>query len=233
MIVIGAGTLAPWDWPWQAAVSCAGMICFFLVGRLHGVVDSDPPMHWLGFATAVGLAQSNVYLQMNNRRTHAQTVADRFISDQKLKDSEEKFRQIFEQSGDMVVVNNLDTGAILEVNNQFVKRSRVPRELVIGRMDTDFNFFADPAAREQFMKELVENGVVHNLEVQLNGIGYDRPMPALISAVVVRLNNQKCAIIVVREISDVREAERKMRNSETTLRKIFDANLDSITTTDA
>ena len=160
-------------------------------------------------------------------------MADRFISDQKLKDSEEKFRQIFEQSGDMVVVNNLDTGTILEVNNQFVKRSRVPRELVVGRMDTDFNFFADPAAREQFMKELHESGVVHNLEVQLNGIGYGRPMPALISAVVVRLNNQKCAIIVVREISDVREAERKLRNSETTLRKIFDANLDSITTTDA
>ena len=233
VIIIGAGTLAPWDWPWQVAISFVGMVCFFLLGRAHGVVDSDPPMHWLGFATAVGLAQSNVYLQMNNRRAQAQTVADRFISDQKLKDSEEKFRQIFEQSGDMVVVNNLDTGTILEVNNQFVKRSRVPRELVVGRMDSDFNFFADPAARERFMKELLENGVVHNLEVQLNGLGYGRPMPALISAVVVRLNNQKCAIIVVREISDVREAERKQRNSETTLRKIFDANLDSITTTDA
>jgi PAS domain S-box-containing protein len=183
--------------------------------------------------TAGGLAHSNVYLQTKNRRAIAQGLADRFITDQKLTDSEEKFRQIFEQSGDMVVVNNLDTGAILEVNNQFVKRSRVPRELVVGRMDTDFNFFADPVARERFMKELLENGVVHNLEVQLNGIGYGRPMPALISAVVVRLNNQKCAIIVVREISDVREAERKLRNSETTLRKIFDANLDSITTTDA
>jgi PAS domain S-box-containing protein len=233
VIIIGAGTLAPWDWPWQAAISCVGMICFFLLGRVHGVVDYDPPMHWLGFATAVGLAQSNVYLQMNNRRAHAQTLADRFITDQRLTDSEEKFRQIFQQSGDIVVVNNLDTGAILEVNNQFVKRSRVPREFVVGRMETDFNFFADPAAREKFMKELVENGVVHNLEIQLNGIGYDRPMPALISAVVVRLNNQKCAIIVIREISDVREAERKLRNSETTLRKIFDANLDSITTTDA
>ncbi len=77
------------------------------------------------------------------------------------------------------------------------------------------------------------SGVVKNLEVKLNGLGYDRPMPALISAVVVRLNNQNCAIIVVREISDVREAERKLRNSETTLRKIFDANLDSVTTTDA
>ena len=37
---------------------------------------------------------------------------------------------------------------------------------------------------------------------------------------------------MVREISDVKEAERKLRNSEATLRKIFDANLDSVTTTD-
>ena len=233
VIVVGAGTLAPWNWAWQAALSTTGIICFYALGRTHGIVDSDPSMYWLGLMTAVGLGQSNVYLQMKNRRANAQNLADRLSSDQKLTDSEEKFRQIFQQSGDMVVVSNLDTGAILEVNNQFVERSRVPRELVIGRADTDFNFFAEAAAREQFMKELHESGVVKNLEVQLNGLGYGRPMPALISAVVVQLNNQNCAIIVVREISDVREAERKLRNSETTLRKIFDANLDSVTTTDA
>jgi PAS domain S-box-containing protein len=233
VIVVGAGTLAPWDWRWQAAVSSVGMFCFYMLGRAHGIVDSAPSMYWLGVITAVGLGQSNVYLQTRNRRAIEQNLADRLSSDQKLTDSEEKFRQIFQQSGDMVVVNNLDTGAILEVNNQFVVRSRVPRELVVGRMDTDFNFFAEPAAREQFMQELHESGVVKNFEVQLNGLGYGRPMPALISAVVVKLNNQNCAIIVVREISDVREAERKMRNSETTLRKIFDANLDSVTTTEA
>jgi PAS domain S-box-containing protein len=229
--VVGVGTLAPWDWGWQAAISTIGMICFYVLGRTHGIVDSDPSMYWLGLMTAVGLGQSNVYLQTRNRRAIAQSLADRLSSDQKLTDSEEKFRQIFQQSGDMVVVNNLDTGAILEVNNQFVLRSRVPRELVVGRMDTDFNFFAEPAAREQFMKELHESGVVKNLEVQLNGLGYGRPMPALISAVVVRLNNQNCAIIVVREISDVREAERKLRNSETTLRKIFDSILDPLSIT--
>ena len=71
---------------------------------------------------------------------------------------------------------------------------------------------------------------MQNLEVELNGIGYARPTTALISAVVVRLNNQNCAITVVREIADVKEAERKLRNSEATLRKIFDANLDSVAT---
>jgi PAS domain S-box-containing protein len=233
VIVVGAGTLAPWEWGWQAAISITGMICFYVLGRTHGIVDSDPSMYWLGLVTAVGLGQSNVYLQTRNRRAIEQNLSDRLSSDQKLTDSEEKFRQIFQQSGDMAVVTNLDTGAILEVNNQFVLRSRVPRELVVGRIDTDFNFFAEPAAREQFMKELHESGVVKNFEVQLNGIGYGRPMPALISAVVVKLNNQNCAIIVVREISDVREAERKLRESEASLRKIFDSNLDSVTTTDA
>jgi PAS domain S-box-containing protein len=233
VIVVGTGTIAPWDWGWQAAISIVGIFCFFVLGRTHGIVDLDPSMYWLGLMTAVGLGESNVYLQTRNRRAIAQNLADRQSNEEKLKDSEEKFRQIFQQSGDMVVVTNLDTGAILEVNNQFVVRSRVPRELVVGRMDTEFNFFAEPAARVQFMKELHESGVVKNLELELNGIGYGRPMPALISAVVVRLNNQNCAIIVVREISDVREAERKLRNSETTLRKIFDANLDSVTTTDA
>src|SRR6202167_3943920 len=57
VIVIRAGTMAPWDWRWQAAISSVGMICFYLLGRAHGVVDYDPPMHWLGLMTAVGLAQ--------------------------------------------------------------------------------------------------------------------------------------------------------------------------------
>lgn len=233
VIVVGAGTLAPWDWGWQAAISTVGLICFYVLGRVHGIVDSDPSIYWLGLMTAVGLGQSNVYLQTKNRRAIARNLAERLGGEQKVADSEEKFRQIFQQSGDMVVVNNLDTGAILEVNNQFVKRSRVPRELVVGRKDTDFNFFEEPAVREQFMQELRTSGVVQNLEVMLNGVGYGRAMPALISAVAVRLNNQNCAIIVVREISDVKEAERKLSNSEATLRKIFDANLDSVTTTDA
>ena len=233
VIVVGAGTLAPWDWPWQAALSAFGMICFYALRRGHGIVDSDPSMYWLGMMTAAGLGQSNVYLQTRNRRAIAQSLADRRTSDQRLQDSEEKFRQIFQQSGDMVVVSDLDTGAILEVNNQFVLRTRVPRDLVVGRSDADFKFFADPASREQFMGELRETGVVKNYEVQFNGPGYARPMPALISAVVVRLNNQNCVITVVREISDVREAERKLRNSEASLRKIFDRNLDSVTTTDA
>jgi PAS domain S-box-containing protein len=227
VIVVAAGMLAPWDWRWQAAISAIGMICFYVLGRVHGVVDFDPSMHWIGLTTAVGLGQLNVYLQMKNRRELAQNVEDRWSTDRKLKESEEKFRQIFEQSGDIVMVSSLDTGRILEVNNQFVKRSRLARELVVGRRAIDLNFWVQPAIREQLAKELRERGSVQNVEAQLVGVDPAQPTTALISAVVVRLNNQDCVINVVHEISDVKEAQRKLRNSEANLRKLFDVNLDA------
>ena len=232
VVVVGAGTLAPWDWRWQAAISGIGMICFYVFGCAHGVVDSDPSIHWLGLTTAVGLGLSNVNLQTKNRREIAQNLEDVQSSERKLKESEEKFRQIFEQSGDIVMVSNLDTGRILEVNNQFVKRSRLPREQVVGRRAIDLNFWVEPAIREQCAKELRESGSVQNIEAQLTGVDRAQPTTALISAVVVRLNNQNCVINVVHEISDIKEAERKLRNSEATLRKIFDANLDAMATSD-
>src|ERR1039457_3408703 len=232
VIVVAAGTLAPWNWRWQAAISGIGITCFFRLGLVHGVVDSDPSMHWLGLTNAVGLGLSSVYLQMKNRREIAQNLEDRRSSDGKLKESEEKFRQIFEQSGDIVMVSSLDTGRILEVNNQFVKRTRLPRELVVGRRSTDLNFWVEPAIREQCAKELRERGSVQNVEAQLIGVDPAQPTTALISAVVVRLNNQNCVINVVHEISEIKEAQRKVRNSDATLRKIFDANLDSVTISD-
>ena len=228
VIVVAAGMLAPWDWRWQAAISGIGMICFYVFERMHGVVDFDPSMHWMGLTTAVGLGHLNVYLQMKNRRELARNLEDRWSTDRKLKESEEKFRQIFEQSGDIVMVSSLDTGRILEVNNQFVKRSRLPRELVVGRRAIDLNFWVEPAIREQLAKQLRERGSVHNVEAQLVGVDPAQPTTALISAVVVRLNNQDCVINVVHEISDIKEAERKARNTEANLRKLFDVNLDAM-----
>ena len=47
VIVLGAGTLAPWDWRCQAAINAVGIICFCALSRAHGIFDSDPGMHWL------------------------------------------------------------------------------------------------------------------------------------------------------------------------------------------
>ncbi|HSR57468.1 MAG TPA: PAS domain S-box protein, partial [Candidatus Binataceae bacterium] len=153
-------------------------------------------------------------------------------NERRLKESEEKFRQIFEKSADVVVVTSLADRAILEVNDQFVQRTGLSRDQVIGHSDLEVGFWNDADTRESFRRELIEHGYVQNLEVKLRLSADDAAVAALISAVMVQLNGQQCAISVIRDISDLKEAERRLRDSEAALRKIFDSNLDSMTITD-
>ena len=150
-------------------------------------------------------------------------------TERRLRESEEKFRQIFEKSADIVVVGNLDTGTILEVNDQFVKRSGLTREQVIGRSEQDFGFFPDRARARRIRQETPRpTDYVQNHEVQMTGADPEAPVPALVSGVRVKLNGQNCGIAVVRNIADIKLAERKLRESEATLRKILESSPDAV-----
>ncbi len=163
-----------------------------------------------------------------NLLTFVRDISDIKETERRLRESEEKFRQIFEKSADIVVVSNLDTGTILEVNDQFVKRSGATREQVVGHSDVDFGFFPDRGVRDAFVNQLREQGYVQNHEVRLQGVGFEAPVPALISAVLVKLGGQNCGITVVRIIADIKRAERKLRESEASLRKILESSPDAV-----
>lgn len=163
-----------------------------------------------------------------NLLSFVRDISDIKETERRLRESEEKFRQIFEKSADIVVVSNIDTGTILEVNDQFVERSGVRREQVVGRSDVEFGFFPDRSVRDAFINQLREQGFVQNHEVQLQGVGFEAQVPALISAVLVKLGGQNCGISVVRIIADIKKAERKLRESEATLRKILESSPDAV-----
>ena len=181
--------------------------------------------------TVVPFLLNSVLIEIDGEKcilTTSRDISEIKENERRLRESEEKFRQIFEKSADIVIVGNLETGTILEVNDQFVKRSGVTREEVIGRSDVDFGFFPDRSAREAFLQQLREQGFVQNREVYLQGVGFDAPVPALLSAVRVSLAGQNCAITVVRIITDLKMAERKLRESEATLRKILESSPDAV-----
>jgi PAS domain S-box-containing protein len=163
-----------------------------------------------------------------NLLSFVRDISDIKETERRLRESEEKFRRIFEKSADIVVVSNLDTGVIIEVNDQFVKRSGATREQVVGRCDIDFGFFPDLDAREAFIVRLREQGYLQNYEVQLQAVGVQTRVPALISSVLVTLGGQNCVVSSVRVIADLRKAERRLRESEATLRQILESSPDAV-----
>src|SRR5262249_45351827 len=85
-ITMGAGTLIPWDPWWQAYIDGLGVLCYLVLSVVAPEPDANVFIHWLGIATGIALAQSNVRLQANHRKEIADQIAALEMSHQKLSD---------------------------------------------------------------------------------------------------------------------------------------------------
>ncbi len=161
----------------------------------------------------------------------ARDISDLKAVESALRESEQKFRRIFEKTVDMVLLTSLTTGTVIEVNEEFVRLTGWSREEAIGRSNADLNLWIDFDARDKFFAELKEKGYVKSFESDLR-LKDGGTIPVLVSSVSISLGNQDCTVTVMRDISRLRQAERKLRESEANLRQMFDASTDSISLVD-
>ena len=143
---------------------------------------------------------------------------------------ERTLRQIFDATVDIITINDFTTGSYLEVNEELVRRSGIPREQILQKRPPQLGMWPDLAELEAYVNLLRTSGEVRNLEVRqfYNG----QVVPCLISGVVFEMDGRPYALSILRDIKDVREAQRRLSESEASLRKIFDTGLDIITVTE-
>jgi PAS domain S-box-containing protein len=153
-----------------------------------------------------------------------------------LRASHAALRKIFDATLDIIVVTRLSDNAYVDFNQQF--------ELIgYGQQDLDDSrkgkrqLWAIEGQHQEFRDRIRTDGVVRNMEADFlkpdGGV-----MPAVLSAVRVELEGEDCVVTMIRDMTAAREASRKLEQSikalsesEETFRKIFDANLDSMTLT--
>ena len=157
--------------------------------------------------------------------TLARDISDLRRSQEKLRESEEKFRLIFEASRDAVIVTRASDATVSDVNSQFIQLSGFSREEVVGRTSAELGLWVVPEQRTIFLRGLKEHGFVDGLETTLRN-RRGQVVPVLMSAVGLKLAGEDYNLSVVRDISRLREAEQKIRDSEPTQRRIFNASLD-------
>lgn len=84
-----------------------------------------------------------------------------------LKFSEDKFSRAFIQSPVAMIITNLKTGKIVDVNDKLLELSLYERDEIIGHSTLELGLWADPADREMFTERLARDGHIDNLEVRL------------------------------------------------------------------
>jgi PAS domain S-box-containing protein len=146
-----------------------------------------------------------------------------------LKISEEKFSSAFLYSANIMAISLFETGEYIEVNQAFLDLFGLKREQVIGHNAIELGIFP-VELRERLIQEFSKNNKLMNYEVTLEV--KDKKVTGLFSANLIQIQNKKCWLTSMQNITDRKITEEALKQSKQELETIFSASPDGIAMTD-
>ncbi len=171
----------------------------------------------------------------------AQAASARESDHARLQASESMLRKVFEASPDNIAVNRLSDGRFIAVNDEY-RVAGYTRGDVMGNNLLALGLWPHEDEINRFLESIRQTGRVKNMEItQRRKDGSVETN--LVSASVVEVSGESCVISMIRDITEKKRVERDLlaareelsrqvsalSASEETFRKLFDANLDSMT----
>ncbi len=151
-------------------------------------------------------------------------ITDRRMIEDKLKESEEKFSKAFMTSPDSIVISDLETSRILEVNDSFLRETGYERNEVIGFTANELNFLIESEHPLSFLNILKQQGYIRNLEMKYRCKSGEL-RDALLSIEIIEMKaGTKHLLMVLHDITERKQTEIKLRTSQDNYRNLFDTN---------
>lgn len=136
-------------------------------------------------------------------------ISERKQAEAALRLSEEKFSKTFRSSPNPMTIATLLDGRLMEVNDGFLETFGYSLADLIGHSVHEINFWVNPALRQEMVQRLQEQGSVRNMECQFHTRD-GRIRDVLFSAEIIHIGGQACLIDVMTDITERKQAERKL-----------------------
>jgi diguanylate cyclase (GGDEF)-like protein/PAS domain S-box-containing protein len=202
----------------------------FIVVRIFWIVFSPPIIAYsdqgqiLSISFIVPIITSFLwtfgFIIMMNQRLNAEN-----------REEKDKLQLIFNTSPDAAVISRLTDGTIVDVNAGFLGMSGYTRAELIENTTLKINIWRQLADRERFIKALKEHGNCENMEFI-----FQRKDGSLLtgslSARIILIQKVPHIVSVTHDITQSKQSEEAMRESEALYRSIINASPDDITITD-
>ncbi|MFW0886579.1 UNVERIFIED_CONTAM: EAL domain-containing protein [Pseudomonas sp. JL1] len=147
-------------------------------------------------------------------------------TEEALRLSEQKFASVFRQCPDILVIARLMDGCLLEVNKAFEEQIGLSAAEVVGQTATELNIWGVQDVGPGLLQRL-QAGSIRNLEMPFrrsNG----QVFTGLISAEPFDLDTTPALVVVVRDISQLKETQQQLQTSEEKFAKAFHASPDGL-----
>ncbi|RMQ96566.1 Diguanylate cye/phosphodiesterase, partial [Pseudomonas savastanoi pv. glycinea] len=140
--------------------------------------------------------------------------------------SEGKFASVFAQCPDILVIASLVDGAVLEANTAFVDQIGFPVADIIGRTPTELDIWGIPGIGPGILERL-QKGSIRNLEMPFRRKD-GRMFSGLVSAEPFDLDSTPAVVVVVRDITQLKQAQQELQMSEEKFAKSFHSSPDGL-----
>jgi PAS domain S-box-containing protein len=166
-----------------------------------------------------------------------QTLADqcsgaleRVRAEQDLRESQRRFRDLFENSPDAIFVDDLN-GVVLDVNAAACLLFGVPREQLIGKNGI-FDLIPKAGQEEAWSNyQKIARGELSQTESEVETLD-GRVMPVEARAARVEYDGRPAILFHIRDISERRSAETALHSSEMLFRSVWENSVDGMRLTD-
>jgi PAS domain S-box-containing protein len=149
-----------------------------------------------------------------------------------LRESNEKYRSIFDTSVDAITISEMKEGLYTEVNETFLKLTGYTHNEVIGHTSFELGMWAHAEQRDEMLKMLLSRGSIRNKEYVFRAKD-GHLILGLFSAKLISMQGKKFLLAEVRDITSYRKTEEALRKSEQLFETLTDISPVGIFRTDA
>jgi PAS domain S-box-containing protein len=189
---------------------------------LHGmIVSREVAPTWLPWAVVGGGGFAVIMVFIVVRLWQKWTV-----SIQQLRESEEKFSQVFQTSPHAISITEVAVGRFLDINDTFLSLTGYTRDEVVGSSSEKLSLWANPADRQQVVTDLQAGRPIQNREYLFRAKNGTTRV-GLYSAHMMKLGTGTYILSSIADINNLKLAEAKIvelvKRDEAILDSIGDA----------
>jgi two-component system cell cycle sensor histidine kinase/response regulator CckA len=134
--------------------------------------------------------------------------------------AQDKFSRVFMSAPVCIVVSDLETGVIVEVNDEFLRVLGYSREEIIGQVSLNLGIWPDPAAREQLVERLRTTGHSYDTAQRLRAKG-GTIVTVRAAAHTVELDGNKLLVAAFVDITEQQRIQDALAKSEEKFSRVF------------
>jgi diguanylate cyclase (GGDEF)-like protein/PAS domain S-box-containing protein len=154
-------------------------------------------------------------------------VTERKRQENALRESQEILSKAFRASPDWVTITSLEDGRYIEANDAFLHLTGYAREEVLGKTSLELGLWENPIDRERTLAAMQLNGSLKDAEVRF--VMRDGSVRVFLwSAERIEIGGAQALLSVCRDISERKQAEEVLKESEAKYRHLFESAHDAI-----